>query len=63
MNYQWDPSKERINRRKHGIAFADAVAVFEDERALSIEDEYSSEERYVTIGMNTLGQILVVVYT
>lgn len=63
MNYQWDTNKERTNRRKHGVAFADAVSVLEDDRAITIEDEYPDEERYVTIGMNALGQILVVIYT
>lgn len=63
MTYEWDPNKERSNRRKHGIAFSDAVSVLEDSRAISIEDDFLDEERYITIGMNALGQILVVVYT
>lgn len=63
MNYQWDFNKERKNRRKHGVAFADAVSVLEDDAAITIEDEHPEEDRYVTIGVNALGQIQVVVYT
>jgi len=31
MDYQWDPEKADLNNKKHGIDFADAVGVFEDE--------------------------------
>lgn len=34
VNYQWDPRKAAINLKKHGVDFADAVGVFEDETAL-----------------------------
>jgi uncharacterized DUF497 family protein len=44
MDYQWDPNKARTNLRKHGIAFADAVLVFEDTAAITIEDERREEE-------------------
>lgn len=63
MNYQWNFNKERKNRRKHDVAFADAVSILEDDAAITIDDEHPEEDRYVTIGMNALGQILVVVYT
>ncbi len=63
MDYQWDKNKERGNRHKHGIAFADAISVFTDEKALTIDDEYPEEERFVTIGLDAFGRILVVVYT
>ena len=32
---EWDPAKERTNRAKHGVAFADATEVFEDARAIT----------------------------
>lgn len=63
MTYEWDGNKAKSNRQKHGIDFADAVAVFADDTAITILDEYPDEERFATIGMNALGQILVVVYT
>jgi uncharacterized DUF497 family protein len=62
MDYQWDKDKEHTNRRKHGVAFADAVAVFADDNAITIEDDHPDEERFVIIGMDALGRILVVVY-
>jgi uncharacterized DUF497 family protein len=63
MECVWDPKKADANLRKHGIDFADAVGVFFDDRAISILDESSSEERYITLGMDTLNRILAVVYT
>ena len=62
MEFEWDPSKAASNLRKHGVDFADAVAVWNDDRAISIHDEHPDEERFVTIGMDTLGRVLVVVY-
>ena len=63
MDYQWDPNKAKSNLKKHGVRFADAVSVFEDENAITIEDEHESENRFITIGRDILLRILVVVYT
>lgn len=63
MNYEWVPNKAAANLDKHRIHFADAVAVFSDEFALTIADDFTDEERFVTIGLDAFGQILVVVYT
>ena len=63
MNYEWDPNKAKSNFKKHGIRFADAVGVFEDENAITIQDEHKSEDRFITIGRDFLSRILVVVYT
>ena len=63
MDYEWDPHKAKSNLRKHGIDFADATTVFSDEYALTIPDDDPDEERFITIGMDALGRILVVVYT
>lgn len=49
--------------QKHGVAFADTFAVFEDPNALTIEDNERGEERFITLGMDCFGRILVVVYT
>jgi uncharacterized DUF497 family protein len=61
--FEWDPRKAAANARKHGIQFADAVPVLEDERAITLRDEAQGEERWVTIGMDALARILTVVYT
>jgi uncharacterized DUF497 family protein len=31
MDYQWDQEKADLNWKKHGVDFADAVGVFEDD--------------------------------
>ena len=51
------------NTRKHGVQFADAVVVLEDERAITLRDDGTDEERWVTIGMDCLARVLTVVYT
>ncbi|MDZ7582403.1 MAG: BrnT family toxin [Deltaproteobacteria bacterium] len=56
-------SKDKENQSKHGIPFADTFGVFEDPNAVTIEDFRSGERRYVTIGMDAFGRILVVVYS
>jgi hypothetical protein len=61
--YEWDPVKAAANSRKHGVAFADAVGVFEDERAITIDDTSSEEDRFKTLGSDFLGRLLVVAYT
>jgi len=63
MNYEWNPNKAKSNYKKHGVRFADAVGVFEDENAINIQDEHEHEDRYITIGRDFLSRILVVVYT
>jgi uncharacterized DUF497 family protein len=50
MHYEWDPDKAATNEAKHGVRFADAVSVFEDELAVTIDDPHPEEERFVTIG-------------
>lgn len=64
MVVEWDPGKARQNVRKHGVSFADAVTALEDERALTEGDVSSDEEeRWVTMGVDGQGRVLVVVYT
>jgi uncharacterized protein len=63
INYQWDREKGKANLLKHGVSFADAVAVFVDDAALTIEDDDPDEQRFVTIGIDAFGRVLVVVYT
>jgi len=64
MDYEWDPAKAANNANKHGVAFADAVTALEDELALTIPDPDSvGEDRFVSIGMDATGQILVTVFT
>jgi uncharacterized DUF497 family protein len=64
VGYQWDPAKARANAAKHRVHFGDAVAALEDERAVTIRDPFSDEEeRWITLGQDALGRVLVVVYS
>lgn len=60
---QWDLDKAAANLEKHGIDFADAVNVLGDELALTVVEAGADEERFVTVGLDALGRVLVVVYT
>lgn len=62
MGYQWDRDKAAINRRKHGVRFADAVTALADARAITVEDDHPEEERFISIGMDAYGRLLVVIY-
>jgi uncharacterized DUF497 family protein len=37
--------------------------VFEDENAITIQDEHKREDRFITIGRDFLSRVLVVLYT
>lgn len=63
MLYEWDQNKAASNLRKHKVNFADAIFVLEDELALTVSDSHPAEERYITIGADGLGRVLVVVWT
>ena len=62
MSVEWDAKKAASNLVKHGVRFADAVTVLEDDRAISVWDVSADEERWVTIGRDALGRVLVAVY-
>ncbi|MDX2060831.1 MAG: BrnT family toxin [Gemmatimonadales bacterium] len=63
MAFQWDPAKARANRRKHGVGFPDAVGAFEDPLAWTSEDPYPIEDRFVTVGLDFLGRLVLVSWT
>jgi len=64
MAFEWDPAKARANLSKHGVDFADAVAVFEDPMALSGPDaDVRGEARFVVLGVDAFGRHLVVAFT
>lgn len=62
MEIVWDTKKAAINRFKHGVEFAHAVTSLEDPKAVTIEDDGHSEQRFVTVGADLFGRILVIVY-
>jgi uncharacterized protein len=64
VEFEWDPSKARINLRKHGVPFRFATAVFLDENRLERLDssEDYAEDHWITVGLAG-GFELTVVYT
>ena len=63
VEYRWDPAKAAENVDKHDVRFSDAVAVLEDDFARTLRDAYTEEEeRFVTVGTDALGRLLVVVF-
>ena len=64
MELEWDADKAASNLKKHGVDFADAATVLFDDMAITIgDDSVGEEERFITLGMDALGRLLVVVYT
>jgi hypothetical protein len=64
MKVVWDPVKAKINFEKHGVRLSDAEVALFDPFALTREDERSeSEQRFVTIGTDAAGKIVVVAFT
>jgi hypothetical protein len=64
LEFEWDPDKARINGKKHGVTFEEAVTVFMDERAYDFFDpDHSQEEdRFIMLGMSRRLRVLVVSY-
>ena len=62
MRVIWDVKKAMVNLRNHEIEFSHAATVLDDPMAITVEDTRYGEQRFVTVGSNLLGRILVVVY-
>jgi len=63
MRFEWDEGKNRRNLAKHKVSFETASLVFEDPRALSVQDRVvEGEERWQTVGMVS-GTVLFVAHT
>ena len=52
MKFEWDPSKNELNKAKHNVSFEIAESVFDDRDAVFLYDEIhsSNEERFIVIG-------------
>ena len=63
MAIEFDPKKNAINLRKHGVPLTDGDGVLNDPLALTIEDlTAADEQRFVTVGTNLFGSVMVVVW-
>jgi len=38
MDFEWNPEKAALNRRKHGVSFEEAVTVFYDPLSATFDD-------------------------
>ena len=52
MNYVWDKRKDRGNVVRHGIAFEDAIRIFEEPTLERVDDRFDyGETRVYAIGV------------
>ena len=63
MVIEFDAAKDDANRHKHEVSLVEGDGVLNDPLALTMEDEYvEGEQRFVSLGMNTFGSLMVVVW-
>lgn len=62
LYFEWDPNKNEINKKKHGLSFETAKEVFYDEFAVLFDDPDHSidEDRFLIIGSLRSEQICIV---
>ena len=60
----WDEDKNIVNIRKHGVSFAEASTVFDDEFVIFYPDDEHSyyEERFIAIGESEKENLLMVCF-
>jgi uncharacterized DUF497 family protein len=64
MVFAWDETKDRINRRRHGVSFDTATRVFDDPNVVTYVDRVvDGEERWHTLGLVGGAVVLLVVHT
>ena len=65
MDFAWDPDKAARNIQKHHVSFEEAISVFSDPQAKSLEDEEHSETevREFIIGHFYKNRLLLVCFT
>ena len=64
MSANFDPNKDAANIKKHGVSLSEGDGVLNDPLALTVEDDSAEgEQRFVTIGTNVFGSLIVVVHT
>jgi uncharacterized DUF497 family protein len=59
-SFEWDPAKAASDLQKHGVAFEDAIKVFDDDRALASLDTDPDVERFKIVGTAD-GRVLVMI--
>jgi len=64
MQFEWDPQKAKLNLKKHGVSFEEAVTAFYDQLSATFDDPDHSvvEQRCITIGFSSQGRLLVIAH-
>ena len=63
MRYAWDPKKNQRNIARHGLAFEDAVGIFEGPTLEKVDDRFEYDEiRVYAVGVVN-GIEITVIYT
>lgn len=62
IRFEWDETKSRTNKRKHGVSFEEAQTVFLDENAIRFfdPDHSADEERFLMLGISFQLRVLIV---
>jgi uncharacterized protein len=62
IKFEWDPIKNILNQRAHGISFEEASTVYYDENARLIPDPKHSDEedRFIMLGFSSQAHLLIV---
>ena len=64
MSPTFDPAKNAANLLKHGVSLSDGDGVLNDPLGRTVEDDSAdSERRFVTVGLNSFGVLMVVVFS
>ena len=64
MEFEWDAKKTAKNLHKHKVSFIEAATVFGDFLGTTAADPAHSadEQRYITVGLSSLGRLLMVAH-
>ena len=59
--FEWDETKNRLNKKKHGFTFDEILEIFDDPAFLEGYDLEHSKEEYRYYGIGCLNNILYVI--
>jgi len=64
LRFEWDENKNKLNFHKHGLWFEEVTSAFNDplSRLFFDKDHSENEDRFVLLGSDALGRVLVVVH-
>ena len=62
LRFEWDPEKDKANKRKHGVSFEEARTAFHDANARQFYDPDHSEDedRFILLGMSWKLRVVIV---